>query len=259
MLLKSKSIIKSGLVVTGLMLSVSISAITTSNHAYCATTPNNTVQKEKVTLYGISLSPYVRKARVVLHEKNIQYELVETLPLSLLKATQSPISDDFVNASPLGKIPALVVDGWALADSGAISAYVDRKNAQNSLYPKSPKLLGKTIWFEKYGDEVVFAVTTKAILIERILKPKVLKLETDEKTVQKALNEDLPQICDYLEQELGNKKWIVGNQFTVADIAIVSQFISLEIVGEKVDADRWPKLASYINRVKDRESFKKVL
>ncbi|MGB0934935.1 MAG: glutathione S-transferase family protein, partial [Alphaproteobacteria bacterium] len=62
----------------------------------------------------------------------------------------------------------------------------------------------------------------------------------------------------YLEKSLGDNEWITGETFSVADIAIATHFISLEIANVKLDASQWPKLAKYIERALARPSFQKV-
>ena len=69
-------------------------------------------------LIGILTSPYVRKTRIVLIEKKIDYEFVVT-------DLNSP--DNIANQfNPLGKVPCLVMDdGKALYDSSVIVDYLD--------------------------------------------------------------------------------------------------------------------------------------
>jgi glutathione S-transferase len=219
------------------------------------------VQKveKKRTLFGVAISPFVRKIRVILHEKNIPYELVEILPTKLLKATHKEIPANFAQASPLGKIPAYQEGEFSIADSAVIADYLEKTYAHQALIPTDSKQRAKVLFMEKYGDEVLAGVIHNKIFVERVVKPKVLNQTSDEKLVRTALTEELPVMLDYLESQLGNNQWMVGNTFTIADIAIVTHFISLELSGEKIDAEKWPKLAAYIQRVVERDSFKKSM
>ena len=70
-----------------------------------------------------------------------------------------------------------------------------------------------------------------------------------EEVVQKTLTESLPKILDYLAGCLGDDEFMVGGAFSIADISLASAFVNLAIAGEKVDAERWPTMAAYINRV----------
>lgn len=210
------------------------------------------------TVYGVGVSPYVRKVRVVLNEKQLPYTHKEILPTVLLNALQQPIPEDFKQASPLGKIPAYREGDWTVSDSAVITQYLDQKYPEHKLYPTDPREYASALWFEKYGDDVLTNVIHTKIFMERVVKPQVLKQETNEETVQKALKDELPPLLDYLESQLQDRQWLAGNNFSIADIAIATHFVSLNLAGEKLNEQRWPKLAAYIKRVLERPSFKQV-
>ena len=118
-----------------------------------------------ITLWGLSISPYVRKIIAALEEKSLDYSLVETLPKSLLIATNQEIANDFDQASPLGKIPALHVGDYSLADSAVIAAFLDGEyKSGNSLYPIQAKEKAKAMWFEKYADTILSEVAYRKYL-----------------------------------------------------------------------------------------------
>ena len=222
-------------------------------------TQSETIQKEERVLYGVSVSPYVRKVKVILDEKKLPFKQIEVLPLVLLKATNSEIPQDYINASPLGKIPAYSEKDWSIADSGVISDYLETQYPSIALLPADPKERARAKWFEKYGDETLASVIHTKIFVERVVKPVVLKQKTDETIVEKAIKEELPSLFNYLEKEIGDKQYIAGNQFSIADIAIVTHFVSLEKSNVKIDAQKWPKLAAYVQHIIKRDSFQKAL
>lgn len=206
-------------------------------------------------LYGISASPYVKKVEVILKEKNLPFKQVSMPPAIVLKMKNQEVPKEFEEASPLGKIPALREGNWTISDSAAIAQYLERSHPVPALYPSDARGLARALWFEKYGDEVLASVIHKKIYTERIVKPKVLNIPGDELIAKKAFEEELPAMLDYLEREIGKERWIAGDEFTVADIAIVTHFLDLKAAGESVSKDRWPNLASYIDRVGARKSF----
>lgn len=206
-------------------------------------------------LYGVAASPYVKKVEVIMKEKNIPFTHIQNPPAIILKAKNLPVLADFAEASPLGKVPALREGNWTISDSAVIAQYLEKTHPVPALYPSDPRTLARALWFEKYGDEVLAAVIHKKIYTERIVKPKVLNIPGDESIAKKAAEEELPPMLDYLEKELGKEKWIAGDEFSVADIALVTHFIDLKIAGESVSKSRWPNLASYIERVSGRKSF----
>lgn len=210
---------------------------------------------ESRILYGVSASPYVKKVEVILKEKNIPFKHVQISPVMILKAKKLDIPADYAEASPLGKVPAYREGNWTMSDSAVIAQYLERTHPNPALFPVDARGMARALWFEKYGDEVLAGVVHKKIYAERVVKPKVLNIPGDEAIVKKALEEELPPILDYLEKELGNEKWIAGDEFSVGDIALVTHFIDLKAAGESVDKGRWPKLAEYIDRVAARKSF----
>lgn len=230
-----------------------------SSDAYSAEAKAQLQPKESRLVYGMKESPFVRKVLVALSEKGLDYKMMPTLPLKASLVNKKVPTQAFIQASPLGKIPAYQEGDWSIADSSVIIAYLDAQYDGHPLYPMDPKLKARTLWFEKYGDEVLAKVVHGKILFERVVKPKLFKSKTNEAIVQEALNKELPLILDYLETELGDRTWIAGDQFTAADIALVTHFIVLETLGEKVSEKKWPKLAAYFERAKTRDSFKQVL
>jgi glutathione S-transferase len=197
-------------------------------------------------VYGTGYSPYVRKILVSLAEKNVPYEHRPVM-------FHAPDAD-FQAASPLGKIPAIEDGGFKLADSSAILWYLERKHPTPALVPADPQALGRAVWFDKFGDTELFA---KLIVpfVERILKPNMMGKPTDEVTVTKALNEDLPPLFDYLELQISGP-YLAGDAFSIADISIATGFFNFQVAGAQIDAGRWPKLAAYIAETLARPSFK---
>ena len=202
------------------------------------------------TLYGAGLSPFVRKVRVLLAEKGVSYEHDPVVPFN--------VSPEYKAMSPLGKIPAYRDEKGALADSSVICAYLERRHPSPALYPSDPYEYARALWFEEYGDSPLVAVTGPKIFFQKIIGPAFFNQPTDDAVVSKAVNEELPPLFDYLESQITGD-WLVGSQFSIADISIGTQFVNLRLAGVSVDAARWPKLARYIARVHERPSFKKLI
>ena len=97
------------------------------------------------------------------------------------------------------------------------------------------------------------------VFFNRVVKAQLMKQESDEALVKKALSEDAPGIFDYLESQVRDGEWLVGSGFSIADIAVASPFVNLQHAGEGVDAGRWPKLAAYVERVHGRPSMKGLI
>ncbi|MBX9977626.1 MAG: glutathione S-transferase family protein [Alphaproteobacteria bacterium] len=225
-------------------------------------TPSTQPASAARTIYGSQMSPFVLKVIIAMAEKNLDFKLVETLPKKILHAKGSAMLIPFDNASPLGKIPAYregeygQEDSWTIADSAVIIAYLDKNNPEHPLYPTNAKKFAETLWYEKYGDEVMANIIHHKILFEQKIKPVLFKKPTDEKILKDAIME-LPPLFDYLDGKLKGKKWIVGDDFTAADIAIGVQLLSLKKCNISIDEKKWPNLVRYSKDLFQRDAFKK--
>lgn len=199
------------------------------------------------TVYGVIASPFVRKVRVVLAEKGIQYDLEPVMPMG--------VSAEYRKISPLGKVPAYRDGDFTLADSSVICAYLERVQPSPALYPSGAQDFARALWFEEYGDSGLVSVIGPKIFMQKIVRPMFLGQPTEEDVVKKAVEEELPPMFDYLESQLGGGAYIVGDQLTIGDIGLATQFVNLKEAGFGVDAGRWPKLAKYVEGIHARPSF----
>lgn len=196
---------------------------------------------------------------VALAEKEIAYEQREILPKIFLEATGQTIPTEFEQASPLGKIPALQVGDFCIADSAAIAGYLDKKFPTVKLYPSNPENYARALWFEHYADNVLTEVAYKKIFLECVVKPKVLNIEPNHTLVEQTKTNELPEMLAYLDQSVAKFNWIAGDEFSMADIAIATQLIALTIAGFKINRSNWNNLNQYLTKVTARPSFQKMI
>ena len=198
-------------------------------------------------LYGSTLSPFVRKAAVFMREKGIDFELQPT-------GIPNP-SPEFCAASPFKKMPAMVDGDYSLCDSSAIIHYFEAKHPEPALIPTEPRARGKVIWFEEFADTIFFACGAK-MFFNRIVAPRFMGREGDESIAEAAQRNELPPILDYIESVApGGEGYLVGDRFTLADIAVAGIFANLAHLDIKVDRNRHPKSAEYVRRILSRPSF----
>jgi len=203
------------------------------------------------TVYGVLGSPFVRKVLVALAEKGIAYDREDVMPVN--------VSAEYRKISPLGKIPAFRDGDRTLADSSVIIAYLEKIKPEPPLYPADAYDYARALWFEEYADGGMIQVVGPKIFFQKIVGPRFFNQPTDEAIVSKAVNEELPPMFDYLEGEIGNREWLVGSRFSIADIGVATHFVNLQLVGITPNAKRWPKLAAYVARAHARPSFKNVI
>lgn len=204
-----------------------------------------------MTLYGAPLSPFVRKVRLLLAEKGLDYQLEVIAPL------QQP--EWFYDISPLGRIPGFKHGDLALADSSVIGQYLEERFPDTpSLYGQGAEDKARIRWLEKYADYELAPQATFCVFFNRALKP-TRGQPCDEAAVQTALKEKLPRHFDYLEKVLGGADYFVGNRLSVADLAFACQLINMQHGGASLEASRWPGLAALQTRLSQRSSIQAVL
>ena len=203
-------------------------------------------------VYGTPLSPFVRKVEVVLHTRGIQYDF-ENINIMAMP-------DWFLEISPARRIPVLRdrtigkegVPG-TIADSSAICLYLDRK-LKAGLYGNSDFEAGRATWLEEYADTEVAGPLGMQVF-RPIMFPRFQGRESDLDTARKGWNETLPARFDYLEETLDGREFFVGDSFSIADIAIGSQMIQLDLVAGTPDAAKWPALVKHTEAMKSRPGF----
>jgi glutathione S-transferase len=214
-----------------------------------------------ILLHGAAGSPFVRKVRIVLSEKGLAYDHVQTIPV-----TDPPpglpfpgITPELQPNTPLGKIPfARIGDHW-LADSSVIAAYLDRLYPDPPMYPSDPWDYARALWFEEYIDSGAYPRLFGTIFVERVLAPLLFNRPTDQAIVDKAITEDLPVIYGYLDTEIGSRSLLVGERFTIADATVASFFLGMQEADAAPDPKRWPNLARYIQQQYARPTIARLI
>jgi glutathione S-transferase len=202
-------------------------------------------------LHGASLSPFVRKVRVALAEKGLDYTLDPVVPFGA--------SAEYKKMSPLGKIPCYTPrDGVHIPDSSVIIAYLERTEPKKPLYPDNAEEFARALFLEEYGDSAL-AQALSTPFFQRIVAPTFLGQQTDDAAIKNALEVQLPPLFAWLDEQIGSRKFLVADRLTIADIAITSPFVNFMHAGEKVDAAKYPNLARYLGEMLERPSFKELV
>ena len=199
------------------------------------------------TLYHYPLSPFSRKVRLCLAEKKIEVVLVEERYWE-----QDP---DFMRRNPAGKVPVLKMNGRTMSDSVAICEYIEETNPTPALLPKTAdarcearRLVG---WFD---DKFYHDVTTK-LTGERVYR-KIMGFpdSTNVKAGAKAIKYHL----DYMARLLEERRWLAGNDMTMADFAAAAQLSCLDYTSD-VDWNRHEALKDWYAKIKSRPAFRSIL
>jgi glutathione S-transferase len=201
-------------------------------------------------IYGVPISVHTRKAIVAAIEKKIPYENEPVIPF------QPPPGWD--ELSPTGKIPVCRDGDLVLRDSSVICAYLERTHPAPALYPSDNRDYVQALWFEEYADGTIFQEVVHGLFFQKIIRPNILKQQTDQIAVDAILDGALPKVFGYLDASMGGQ-FLAGGAFSIADIALISNLINLHYLGYSVDRRRFPNLASYFDEQLKRPSIATAL
>lgn len=196
-------------------------------------------------VYGSSTSPYVRKVLMFAAEKGIEVELKRL-------GLQSP-DPEFREASPFGLMPGFRDGDFVISDSSAIVTYLEAVRPDPALIPSDPRDRARTIWWDEIADTVISSTMTR-MFFNRIVAPMFLNQEGDAAVADRAEKEELPPLFDFLEARVPASGFLVGDQLTLADIAVIQPFANFTYMGAGVNAARHPRLAGYIAALHARPS-----
>jgi glutathione S-transferase len=203
-----------------------------------------------LTVYGASLSPFVRKVRVFLAEKGQDYTLEQV--------NIFPPPDWFAEISPLKRIPVLRDDSVGadatLPDSSAICGYLERKFPAPALYPADAFACGKALWYEEYADSDLAGSVGMGVFRPMVVN-RLMGKEPDKAAAEKTNAEKLPVNFAWLEKEIGTRDFLCGGAFSIADISVATHFVNYAHAGFVPDAGAFPNLSRYLKAILARPGF----
>jgi glutathione S-transferase len=203
------------------------------------------------TVLGSPISPFVRKVMVFMAEKGVPFEHEDVNPFAP--------PEGYREVSPLGRIPAFKHDDKVINDSSIICRYVDRLHPTPAFYPSDPYQSARAEWIEEYMDGGFIPVAGGKVFLPLVLSPLLTGKEADETEPRKAIEKDLPPFYDYLNTQLGDREYFIGDSTSIADISVAALFVNLRLAGENPDAKRWPKLHAFLKRWHARPSLQAVI
>lgn len=193
-------------------------------------------------LIGSLTSPFVRKVRVVLAEKKIEYDFELDSPW--VPGTQ-------VNKlNPLGKIPVLILDdSTTLFDSRGIVEYIDSVAPNNKLMPESNRERAEV----KRWGAVADGICDAAALIFLEKKRPAAQQSADWILRQE---EKIIHGLEYMAEQLGENYWCMGTHFSLADVTVGCALGYLAFRFAEIDwQEKHPNLARLYEQLMQRPSF----
>ena len=125
----------------------------------------------------------------------------------------------------------------------AFTRTVNTENTNNGLFTVS------TWSWPDISEEIQsYPTLLRKYYPENFVNPNFFKQPTNQAMVDEAISKKFPPVLNYLEKQVPDKEFLLGQSLGMADISIISMFITANYGGYNVDGTRWPKLAAYVAR-----------
>lgn len=198
-------------------------------------------------LIGSLTSPYVRKVRVVMAEKKIDYQFV----IEDVWSETTTIAE----SNPLGKVPTLIMeDSGAVFDSRVIVEYLDTLTPVGKLIPTSGRERAEVKCWEALGDGLLDA----AILVRLENTQRDAEHRSEATLARQALKVD--RAVRAMANGLAENPWCTGTHYTLADISVGCALGYLDF---RFPENKWredfPNLARLADKLAERASFKETV
>jgi len=203
-----------------------------------------------LVLHGFSSSNYYNVAKLALLEKGLPFE--EALVYSGAGENYRP---DFLEHSPLGKVPCLQTEHGFISESRCIVEYLERTYPEQPLYPTSSFEVAKLLELTQIID-LYLELTARRVLTNYFTRqPPADNIASDVRNVLTKGAKAVKQLASF-------DQFILGDRFTAADIAATLHFSLVRTISRKVlDFDplaEVPGLLQYLDRMEQRPTVQRI-
>jgi glutathione S-transferase len=195
------------------------------------------------------LSPNGRKVVALAIELGLDHEFV--LVDLLTGAHKQP---GFLALNPNGKVPLIEENGWFLWESGAIMQHLADRKPEKGLYPTDAKLRADVNRWLFWDAAHLQFESAFPLYMERMFRPMMKAPPRPE--VHAMAEENFKRFAAVVNGAVEGKKHLVGDRFTIADLAIVGTMMFRHPA--KLDLSAAPHLAAYLDHHEQRDSWKKT-
>ncbi len=196
-----------------------------------------------IRLYDYPDCPFCQKVRVVLVEKDLEFERVH---VDLRKGEQK--APEFLKLNPYGKVPVLVDEDVVVYDSTIINEYLDEEYPNPPLMPEDSASRARVRLLEDFCDNSF--IPPAGVVLAEAHKPEA---ERDAEKVKK-YQAEMSRVLARLEGYLDGHQYLVG-EFSLADVAFVPRLMILPQLGVEVDP-RLQNVNAWIGRLRERPSVR---
>jgi glutathione S-transferase len=195
-------------------------------------------------LIGALTSPYVRKVRIVMAEKRLEYQF---------ELEDVWNRDTIMKSNPLGKVPCLVMEGGeAVFDSRVIVEYVDTLSPVGRLIPERGRERTEVRTWEALADGVM-----DAAILARLEQtwPGRSEAQRSAAWVSRQMDKVHASLAA-MSQGLADKPFCAGNHFSLADVATGCALGYLDFRFPQIDwRSQFPNLQRLEAKLAQRQSF----
>lgn len=202
-------------------------------------------------VYGNPISGGTRLVLMALAEKNVAHELV-VLDFSK-KEHKEPAH---LARQPFGKIPAIEHDGLQLFESRAIARYIGETFPGPSFLPTEAKQ--RALVDQWVNVELAeFYSTAHPLVLALVIRPALGAGPADPAAVE-TMRARLAPVLGVLDRALAGKSYLVGEQFSLADMVFMPDLEYLHVGGEGPRVATFPNVARWWNAISTRPSWRRA-
>jgi glutathione S-transferase len=199
-----------------------------------------------VKIYGHPMSTCTRKVLMTLAETNQPYDFIT---VDFAKAEHK--GEAHIRRQPFGRVPTLDDDGFTMFESRAMCRYLNDK-AKGKLIPSDIKTRAKMEqWISIETSE--FTPHAMKYIYQYIFQ------RTQEPAVLEAAGKGLEVVCTVMDKDLAKNSYLVGNEFTLADICFMPYVEYAMNTPAKEVFSKHPNFMSWWNRVSERPTWRKAI
>lgn len=196
-----------------------------------------------IKLYGNPLSTCTRKVLTTLAETKTPFEFI-----TVDFATGEHKQPTNLSRQPFGQVPAIDDNGFALFESRAICRYLSEK-ADSALTPRDPQQRARMEQWLSVEQSNLSTAAMKFIFHYLFHRPQ-------EPATLEAATAMLETCFTVLSKPLANSTYLVGEQFTLADIGMMPYVEYLLVTPAADTVKKFPAIMSWWSRVSERPSWK---
>jgi glutathione S-transferase len=201
-------------------------------------------------LYHFALHPCSRKLRLILREKSLDFALETENYWERRPA--------FLKFNPSGEVPVLVEeDGAIVADPNAIEEYIEERYPEQPMIGATPAERAETRRLSAWFDQKFNREVTANLFDQKVIRRLKGNGGPDSQAIRNGLS-NIHYHLDYVGWLADRRKWLAGDQLTIADLAAAAQLSVLDFIGD-VPWDDHPPARDWYARVKSRPSFRPLL